>query len=143
MNIQQSYHKGLFDSRLCQLIKSRNQLGIDRIDYIKDTERNRLVIFLESDLLFTREVNVFMNEKKLIIEAPVPVDYEKPFKTHLIPRDELSGYDNEDLDIGFSEVQLDQGYTYDMFSSQMINPGLLKVILSYHSARNKNKQITN
>ena len=48
MNIQSSYRPGPFDSKFCHVIKSRNDLGIDRIDYIKDSQRGRLVIFLEN-----------------------------------------------------------------------------------------------
>jgi hypothetical protein len=105
MNTYQSYLQGNFDPRPCQLVKSRNQLGIDRIDYIKDTEKNRLVIFLESNLQLAQEVNAFMKEKTLIIEATLLQDYEKPFKTHLIGQEDLSGYESEGLEIGFSEVK--------------------------------------
>jgi|GEM_PF-1296492 len=143
MNIHQSYLQGPFNYGLCQLIKSRNQLEINRIDYLKDTDRSRLIIFLEIGQLSGREVNVFIKGKTLIIEAPLMPEYEKPLRTHLMAHEILS-YQKEGLpEIGFSEVQLDKGYNYDLCSFNLINPGLLKVILRYHSSRNKNKHEIN
>ncbi len=135
MNIQQSYHHNPFDSKFCHVIKSRNDLEISRIDYLKDTKRNQLAIFLESNLLFDREVNALLQGNNLIIEAPRSLEYEKPFKTHLIDKESLSDYEKGILAIGFSEVQLSRGFRYTILSCQMITPGLLKVILSFHPVR--------
>jgi hypothetical protein len=143
MNIHQSYLQGPFNYGLCQLIRSRNKLDINRIDYLKDTERCRLIIFLEIGLSQVKEVNAFLKEKTLIIEAPLIPDYAKPFRTHLMAQEILSYEEDGVPEIGFSEVQLDKGYNYELCSFHMINPGLLKVILSYHPTKNKNKYETN
>ena len=132
MNIHPSYHRSLFDSKICQVIKSRNDLEIERIDYLKDTQKGQLVIFLESDLLFESEINALMQGNYLIIEAPRSLNYEKPFKTHHIDKENLIDQEKGGLDIGFSEVQLNHGFRYTILSYKMINPGLLKVVLSFH-----------
>ena len=136
MNIQQSYLHSSFDSKFCHIIKSRNDLEISRIDYLKDAKNSQLVIFLESNLLFDLEaVNALMQGNNLIIEAPRSMEYEKPFRTHLIDRESLLDQEKGVLKIGFSEVQLKQGFKYTLLSCQMINPGLLRVNLSFHQIR--------
>ena len=143
MNIQQSYHHNPFDLKFCQIIKSRNDLEISRIDYLKDTQRNQLVIFLESDLLFEHELNAFMQGNNLIIEAPRSLEYEKPCKTHLIDKESLSDTEKGGLEIGFTEVHLKPGCSYGILSYKMIQPGLVKVILSFKQHRNKLKENVN
>jgi len=141
MNIHPSYHQGIFDSKFCHVIKSRNDLQIDRIDCIKYTQRGTLVIFLESDFLLDLEVSALIQGNNLIIEAPRSSDYEKPFKTHLIDQKTFSDYEKEGQEIGFSELELNHGFRYTILSCQMINSGLLKVILSFH-LQNKNFKST-
>ena len=143
MNIQQSYHHGQFDSKFCHVIKSRNELEISRIDYLKDTQRGQLVIFLESTLLFEQEVNALVHENNLIIEALRSSEFGKPFRTHLVDNQLLSGQEKGVLTIGFSEVQLKRGFRYTVLSCQMINPGLLKVILSFHQLRKNSERTIN
>ena len=46
MNINSSYHRGLFDFNNSHVIKSRNDLKLDSIEYIEDNSRKQLVIFL-------------------------------------------------------------------------------------------------
>ncbi len=135
MNIQQSYHHSPFDSKFCHVIKSRNELEISRIDYLMDTQKGQLVIFLESTLFFEQEVNALVKGSNLIIEALRSMEYEKPLKTHLIDKHYLLEMGKGILTIGFSEVQLKQGYRYTVLSCHMINPGLFKVILSFHKDR--------
>jgi hypothetical protein len=135
MNIQQSYHHNPLDLNFCHVIKSHNDLEIGRIDYLKDTQRGQLVIFMESNLLYDREVNALLQGNNLIIEAPRSLEYEKPFRTHLVDKESLSDYEKEILEIGFSEVCLNPGFRYAILSCRMINPGLLKVILSIHPGR--------
>lgn len=143
MNIQQSYHHSPFDSNFCHVIKSRNELEISRIDYLKDTQRGQLVIFLESTLLFEQEVNALVQENNLIIEALRSLEFGKPFRTHLVDNQLLSDQEKGVLTIGFSEVQLKRGFRYTVLSCQMINPGLLKVILSFHQFRKNSERTIN
>jgi hypothetical protein len=90
---------------------------------------------MESNLLYDREVNALLQGNNLIIEAPRSLEYEKPFRTHLVDKESLSDYEKEILEIGFSEVCLNPGFRYAILSCRMINPGLLKVILSIHPGR--------
>ena len=141
MNIHTSTPHALFNSKYCQVIKSRNDLHIDRIDFIKDVQKGRLVIFLESEFLLNQEVNASLQENILIIEAFQTLDFEKPFKTHLIDREARFDYEEGFLKIGFSELQLHRGLRYTIISCRIINPGLLKVILSFQSLKNKTENI--
>jgi hypothetical protein len=140
MNTQSIYHPYQTDAKYCQVIKSRNDLQINRIDSFKDTEKGRLVIFLESDLLSGHEVNAFLQGLNLIIEAPRPMEYEKPFRMHLIEADALSDYEKGGNEVGFSEVHLNHGFSYSLFSYRMITPGLLKIILNFKQHKNKSKK---
>ncbi|KPL16204.1 MAG: hypothetical protein AMS26_05470 [Bacteroides sp. SM23_62] len=142
MNIHPPYHQSHNDAEFCQVIKSRNDLQINRIDSIKDTQRGRLVIYLESDLLSGHEVNAFMQGMNLVIEAPRLLEYEKPLRTRLIGDETLSDYEKGGDEIGFSEVQLNQGFSYSILSCQMITPGLLKIILNFKQhKKNLNKNV--
>ena len=38
---------------------------------------------------------------------------------------------SEIYQVGFSELQLEKGFSYVLVSSRMISPGLLKIVLSY------------
>jgi hypothetical protein len=136
MNIQPSYHRNYSDSKFCQVIKSRNDLQIRRVDYIKDTQKGRLVIYLESDLLSDHEVNAFMQGINLVIEAPRLLEYEKPLRTHLVADETLSDYEKGGDEIRFSEVQLNHGFSYSILSCQMITPGLLKIALMFKQHKN-------
>ena len=144
MNIQQSYHHRSSDSKFCHVIKSRNDLEISRTDYLMDMKKNQLVIFLESDLLFDLEaVNVLIQGNNLIVEAPRSMEYEQPFRVHLIDREYLLQQEKGILEIGFSEVRLKPGFSYSVLSFKMINPGLLKVILSFHQIRKNSDKTIN
>lgn len=138
MNIKTSYHRGLFDSNSCHVIKSRDELKLGRIEYIDDYQRNQLVILLECDHHLTPEIKAFVQGDNLIIEALRSVDYRKPFRTHLIKRETLSDYEKGRVEVGFSEVQLNSRFRYSLLSCQMIRGGLLKVILSFHRIEKQN-----
>lgn len=137
MNINSSYNSGLFDFSNSHVVKSRNDLKLDSIEYIEDYPRKQLVILLECDPQLTPEVKAFIQGNNLIIEGLRPLDYRKPFRTHLIKHETLSEYEKGRVEVGFSEVQLNSRFRYTMLTCQMIKGGLLKVILSY---RRINKQ---
>jgi hypothetical protein len=71
------------------------------------------------------------------------MEYEKPFKMHLIDKESLSDYEGGVLTIGFSELHLNQSFRYTLLSCQMINPGLLKVILSFYPVRKNTRNSIN
>ena len=137
MNIQTSYQRNIIDSKFCRLIKSRNDLQINRIGYVKNLQRGRIVISLESDFILNPEVNAFIHGNTLVIESLRTLDIEKPFKTHFIDNELRSNYDKDIFNIGFSEVQLNRDFRYSVLSYQKINPGQLKVVLSFHPLKRK------
>jgi len=137
MNIKPSYYRGLHDSNFCHLLKIRNELKISRIENIKDYPRNQLVMLLECDLQLTSEVKAFLQGENLIIEALRSTEFRKPLRTHLIKKETLSNYEKGGLEVGFSEIQLNQRFRYTILSCQRIKGNLIKVILSF---QRKNKQ---
>ncbi len=96
-----------------------------------------MVIFLESSLFQDRGVYALIQGNNLIIEASRSLDYTKPVRTHLIEEKTFTDSENDGLEIAFSEIQLSPGYRYSIISYQIINPGLLKVILDFRPGKNK------
>jgi hypothetical protein len=139
MNIQPSYHRGQPDTDFCQIVKSRNELQLNRIDYIKNTQQNQVVIYLERDLLSGQEVNAFMQYMNLVIEAPRLLEYERPVRRHLIEDKTLSDDETEIYQIGFSEVALNRDFSYNIVACRIISPGLLKINLSFKRRKNNLK----
>ncbi len=131
MYIFPSYYRNKFDSHFRRVKKSRNDLNIDRVEYIRDYQREQLVILIECDLRLNTEVNAFIQEDKLIIESFHSTEYSKPFKTHLMKKETLADYEKGEAEVEFSEVQLNLGFKYSMLSCQMIKDSLIKVILSF------------
>jgi len=114
------------------LVRENDQLGIDKIDFISDRRKNLLILLITGNGLVNNEINVFLKGSKLILESSVPFynnDYV-PVRTHLVGRDII----NEALEggqyIGFAEINLKQGFHYEVLSYQVMNPGLFKIILS-------------
>jgi len=131
MYINPSTYRNKFDSHLRHVKKSRNDLNIGRVEYIRDYQRNQLAILIECDLRINTEVNAFIQEDKMIIESFHSAEYSKPFKTHLIKKEILSDFEKGEAEVQFSEVHLNHGFKYSMLSCQMIKDGLIKVILNF------------
>ena len=131
MYIKPSYYRNKFDSHFRHVKKSRNDLNIGRVEYIRNYQREQLVILIECDLRLNTEVNAFIQEDKLIIESFHSTEYNKPFKSHLIKKEILADFEKGEAEVKFSEVQLNLGFKYSMLSCQMIKDSLVKVILSF------------
>lgn len=138
MNTQPSNYRNRYVSNSCHVIKSQNELQINRLEYLYETQRGRLVLLLESNLPLDQEVNAFIKGDHLIVEATRTVGYEKPFRSHLIEKGRGADGETESLKIGFSELKLSPGSKYHLFSCQFINPRLIKVILSVQPIKNYN-----
>ena len=143
MNFHPSYNLGLLDSKFCHIIKTRNDLQIERIEFFSDKRRNLLVLLLENNLSLEPGVKAFIQGKNLIIEAPRTLDYNKPFRTHLIERETLSDYEKGSLEIRFSEVQLNQNFSYSILSCMVVSSKLLKVILSFRPIKSNTNSTIN
>jgi len=114
-----------------QLTTIRNYLGVKKIDRFNDRKRGRLVLMISCTDLLDDEINCSIKGNKLVVEAPYRVRIDRPYHTHNLDSDVISEEENDVSVIGFSEIRLKSGYHYTVISSQLINPGLIKVILSY------------
>jgi hypothetical protein len=113
--------------------ETENPLGIGKINYLWDLDRSQLVLIMESDQIFNKELNLMIKGSSLMIEAPIIATYNKPLKMRLYDWEIQDDFETGALDIGFSEVQLKPGYHYSLISYQVLDPYLLKVILAYNS----------
>jgi len=112
-----------------QMGNNRDHLKIKKIDRVYDRNRDQLILMVSAGEMLDREVNVFLKENCLVLEAPHQLEYNKPFRTHLMDKETRYDTEMEDSPIGFSEVKLKPGYHYTLLSYQLINPTLLKIIL--------------
>jgi hypothetical protein len=112
------------------ILRDRNHLRIDRLTFIRDRFNHMLIILAESETMISREVYVFLKGNIMVVEAPLFVDLQKPYRTHLIEKGNLNEFDRESPKIDFTEIKLFKKYEYNIMSFNMIKPGLLKIILS-------------
>jgi len=131
MNIQPSDYRNRHISYFCHVMRSQNELQINRIEYLNDSQRDRLVILLESDRPLDNGVNAFLKNDHLILEASRSLDFEKPFRAHLIDREFLTGKVPDSNQIGFSELVLNHDFKYNVVSCQLVNPLLVRVVLDF------------
>jgi hypothetical protein len=122
------------DIRQYYILRNRNHLGINRLTFIRDKFKDQLMILAESEQMISKEVYVFLKENILVIEAPLKVDLERPYRTHLIGKKNLDEFNREDPDINFTEVRLSKKYYYNIKSFEIIKPGLLRILLSCWTA---------
>ncbi len=134
MYIQEIKNNRIPDVRQYYILRERNHLGINKLTFIRDKFRQLLIILAESDTMISRDVYVFLKENILVVEAPLFVDLEMPYRTHLIEKGNLDEYNTDSSKIEFTEIKLFKKYEYNIISFNMIKPGLLKIILSCKSA---------
>lgn len=137
MNNRTINYRDIFGIRSSNPLKLQNDLKIERPAYLRDTTHNNLIVLVESNMGLTQDVNIYIRGSIMIIEAVRDLDYEKPFRSRLIQKELMYEFENRGLEAGFSELQLDRGYKYELLSHQVISPGLLKVILSYEKINKK------
>jgi hypothetical protein len=138
MYLQEIRNNRIPDIRQYYILRDRNNLGINKLTFIRDKFKNLLIILVESDIMMSRDVYVFLKENILVIEAPLLVDLQRPYRTHLIEKENLDEFNRETNSIGFSEIKLFKKYIYNIISFNMIKPGLLKIVLSCRSAGTDN-----
>lgn len=129
MYLQEIKNNRIPDLRQYYIPRDRNHLGINRLTFIRDKFRHILIILAESDTMIGREVYVFLKENILVVEAPLHIDFQKPYRTHLIEKGNLDEFDRESSKIEFTEIKLSTKYIYDIISYNMIKPGLMKIVL--------------
>ncbi len=144
MFINHMVHQHFPGSSVYKLKRSNNHLGIEKINCIKDNHRHQLILVIEGDQLTSSEVYAFLKGNNLFLEAPIGLDfYTKPVRTHLIGEENLDEFMDDNLDIGFSEINLDPNYHYTVLSSKALNPGLFKVILNYRPIQANSNDLIN
>ncbi len=116
------------------ILRNRNHLGINRLCFIRDKLKDQLMILAESEQVISKEVYVFLKGNILVIEAPLKVDLERPYRTHLIGKKSLDEFNREDASINFTEVRLSKKYYYNIKSYDIIKSGLLRILLSCWTA---------
>ncbi len=109
-----------------------NKLEISNMEWERDIQKHLLIIVVECNrIMNSKEVYAFLQRNILIIEAPILIGLNRPFRAHLVDREIRNECEKGVADIGFSEVRLDKQYDYSLISFRVIKPGLLKVVLHY------------
>jgi hypothetical protein len=111
--------------------RTGNHLGIRKIDRIYDKRRNQLVLMVKSSQMLDSDINAFVKGNYLVLEASSPLNYNKPLRTHLMVDEGPDNYEEDVSVISFSEIRLKPGYHYSVISCQLMNLGLIKIILNY------------
>lgn len=119
-----------------------NQLGIEKVDFIKDKYKKHLILLLTGNQMVYSDIYAFLKGTKLILEAPIAFDSgEFPVRTHLVGEEAIHEYLEGDQDIGFSEIDLNSGFHYSVLSSTVLTPGFFKIVLTYRPLTQHNKSI--
>jgi hypothetical protein len=122
---------------LCKVRKVDNQLGIEKIDSIKDDHSKHLILLASGNRMDCIDVYAFLNGSRLILEAPLPFYFsDSPLRTHRIGKRRFEDYTINDPNIGFTEIILNPGFYYTVQSCHVLNPGLIKIVLSYKKMNN-------
>ncbi len=124
-------HKPSSEQLRHQLSRSGNSLGIGNLTFIWDQKRKQLVLIMDTDQMISREIKTLLKGNRLILEAPLLSNYNKPFRTHLLGQETRDEFEEGLTVIGFSEVKLKYGYHYHLISCQVIEPNMIKVILGF------------
>jgi len=128
------------EKKSLQFSNSENALGIGNLRYFWDQHTKQLDVLMDTHCLINSEIKAHLKGHRLILEAPLDLSYNKPFRTHLIGKENSNEIEEGLTLIGFSEIKLKYGYTYQLISCQAIEPKLIKVVLKFSSwGRNGNK----
>lgn len=138
MNLKQMILNPLVKHYPGVTVKNHNDLKIDQIKIIKNTQTRRMIVLIESAEGFTKDLDLSLNEAKLIIQDFIDPEREKPIHTHLIEKDVLYEFNNGGYRLGFSEILLPRNYSYEVQNFKILNPYLLKVILGFEKNNKKN-----
>ena len=109
--------------------KSINNLGIFKVDRKFNVNTNQLILLVQTSKNLDKEVDAFLEGNKLVLGSSLQMEFNQPYRAHLVDKDLY----NDELDvsiIGFSEIDLKPQYHYTLDSCQLINPNLVKIILT-------------
>ena len=106
-------------------------LGIGNATFIWDRTGMHLIVMVETRQKIGRNINTLLKGDSLILETPLEVPINKPIRTHLIGQESRHEFEDELIDIRFSEIKLSPGNHYSLLSSQVMARNLIKVILGF------------
>lgn len=112
-----------------QINRTHNNLSISKIDRHYNRNTQKMVLLVSTKEMIENDVNAFIKGNKLVVEAFIQLDFNKPYRTHL-PGSEFANNELGVSLIGFSEIRLKKGYQYTVASCRKINAMLIEVILS-------------
>jgi len=101
-----------------------------------------LILMVSTREMLDREVSAFLKGDRLILEAPIQLDYNKPFRTNFQHGNRMLDGEKDMSLIGFSEITLKPGYHYSVLSCQLSNPTLVKIILESRFSFHKSPHLT-
>ncbi len=139
MNTHSLKCAGFFQPAYCQVVKSQNELDINRVNSFNNRKNNTLVFLMESGISDDMETNATIRGNNLVLEALRVIDLGKPVRMHLLEDESITENDIALTKIGFSEFILRRGFRYQIQSCEVLKPGLIKVNLTYSPKKTNNK----
>jgi len=110
-----------------------NSLGIVHTESIWNLKNSHLVLIIETDKMLDKEIDARLKGNRLILEAPLILSYEMPYRTHLIGQELRKEIEFGSGEIGISEIEMKPGYQYSLITCQVVEPKLIKVIFEFRS----------
>ena len=101
-----------------------------------------MILMVSTRELLDREVSAFLKGNNLILEAPIQLDFNRPYRTNFQNGKNPGDYDRDMSLIGFSEIALKPGYHYSVISCELSNPSLVKIILESRFSFHKTPHFT-
>lgn len=108
-----------------------NTLNIERIEYIRNPSNKQLIMLVETSEMLSRDINITVNGSRLIIEAMKDLGYNKPLYMYQMDKDGISEFETGGMQVAFGEIELKGHHQYTVTGFDVINPNLMKIILSY------------
>jgi hypothetical protein len=108
--------------------KSYNNLGVQKVSREYKQGEEKLELLVNTKEILDGEPNAFLKDGHLVLESPISVELNQPFRSHLLGKD-LCTDEMDIILIGFSEIELKPHYHYTVEYCQLINPNQVKIIL--------------
>lgn len=115
-----------------------NSLNIERIEYIRNPSNKQLIMLVETSEMLSRDINITVNGSRLIIEAMKDLGYNKPLYMYQMDKDGISEFETGGMQVAFGEIELKGHHQYMVTGFDVINPNLMKIILSYDTNAKNN-----
>ena len=114
-----------------QYLSAKDRVVINNATFIWDHERKHLILMLKTNREIGSGINVTIHEDKLILETLLESSCNRPLRTHLLGKENREEFEEGLFETRFSEIQLNPGYEFEVVSSRVLEPSLVKVILEF------------